>query len=168
MAHARAMLARASDWPVDDLPMEAVDLIGECGRLPLALAMTGAMLRRKAPAYWSHVLQLLSAADLGRVKVQLPHYRYSDLRSARRVSVEALNSKTHGRYLKLAVLLAGHDSLSGCPAGVMGRRRARRAREQRSSLSAFRWHSGPQTVCGSMICSLIMCGRNGLTPMASV
>jgi hypothetical protein len=39
----------------DHLPPEAAELIRECGHLPLALSMIGAMLRGKPRAYWEHV-----------------------------------------------------------------------------------------------------------------
>src|SRR5262249_20370503 len=52
----RILLAKWAGSAPEDLPSEAAALIRECGRLPLALAMTGAMLRDKPPAYWSHVL----------------------------------------------------------------------------------------------------------------
>jgi hypothetical protein len=47
----REFLARQSELKAEALPPEASDLIHECGRLPLALAMIGAMLRGKPVAF---------------------------------------------------------------------------------------------------------------------
>src|ERR1039457_2021605 len=41
-AEARKVLAKWAGLPAEALPAQATDLIGECGRLPLALAMIGA------------------------------------------------------------------------------------------------------------------------------
>ena len=61
----RLLLAQWAKLQPKDLPPEAADVIRESGRLPLALAMMGAMLREKPRAYWTHVLNLLRKADLG-------------------------------------------------------------------------------------------------------
>src|SRR5205823_12646216 len=45
LEQSRALLARWAGRRLDHLPAEAGDLIRECGRLPLALSMIGAMLR---------------------------------------------------------------------------------------------------------------------------
>ena len=101
----REVLARWSGRSADDLPPRAEDLIRECGRLPLALAMIGAMLRGKPRAFWGHVLNLLRNADLERIKAQFPDYPHTDLLRAIQVSVEVLDPKPRERYLALAVLL---------------------------------------------------------------
>lgn len=88
-----------------DLPEQAADLIRESGRLPLALSLIGAMLRAKPRAYWTHVLNLLRNADLGRIRAQFPGYLHTDLLRAIQVSVEVLDEKSRVRYLALAVLL---------------------------------------------------------------
>jgi len=60
-------------------PSEAPDLIHECGRLPLALAMIGAMLCCEPQRYWQHVRNLLHRADLAKLKAQFPGYPHTDL-----------------------------------------------------------------------------------------
>ena len=101
----RDLLARWCASTPEDLPPEAADLIRECGRLPLALAMIGAMLRGKPRAYWKHVGNLLRGADLAKIRAQFPDYPHADLLRAIQVSVEALDPKTRQRYVALAVLL---------------------------------------------------------------
>lgn len=92
--HARDLFVRWSG--VKALPPVAEDLIGECGGLPLAISMIGAILRGKPLSYWEHVYNLVRSGDptkLGRI-----------LR-ATQVSVEALPPVERERYLALAVLL---------------------------------------------------------------
>jgi len=101
----RLLLAQWAKLKPEDLPPEAADVIRESGRLPLALAMLGAMLREKPRAYWTHVLNLLRNADLARIRTQFPDYPHTDLLRAIQVSVEALDERARTRYLALAVLL---------------------------------------------------------------
>ena len=67
---ARELLGRMVGCKADELPAEADALIRECGRLPLALSIVGAMLRGKMPRYWTHVLQLLRSADLSKISAE--------------------------------------------------------------------------------------------------
>ena len=99
------MLARWSGKQEDELPAESELLIQECGRLPLAISMIGAMLRGKPASYWQRVLDLLRNADLEKIKTQFPDYPYTDLLRAIQVSVDALDKQMQQRYLSLAVLL---------------------------------------------------------------
>ena len=104
-AQSRQLLARWSGSKPKDLPAEAEDIMQECGRLPLALAMIGAMLRAKPLAYWKYVLGLLRNANLERIKAQFPDYPHTDLLRAIQVSADALEPRARERYLALAVLL---------------------------------------------------------------
>jgi NB-ARC domain len=108
----RSLIAGWAGLAPEDLPAEAADLIRECGRLPLALSMLGAMLRDKPLAYWSHVLGLLRRADLAKIKAQFPNYPHADLLRAVQVSVDALESAARHCYLALAVLL---DEMPAAP-----------------------------------------------------
>lgn len=98
-------LAQWSGGSASALPPQAGDLIRECGRLPLALSMIGAMLRGKTPAYWEGVLDLLRSADLRRIKAQFPNYAHPNLFNAIQVSVDELEPRVRGLYIALAVLL---------------------------------------------------------------
>src|ERR1039458_4834768 len=102
---ALALLARSAGCAPEALPSESGELVRECGRLPLAVSMIGAMLRGKPRAYWSHVLATLRRADLDKIRAQFPHYPHTDLLRAIQVSVDALDGATRERYLALAVLL---------------------------------------------------------------
>jgi hypothetical protein len=87
---------------VDKLPQEASEVAKECGYLPLALAMIGAMIRLRSTA-WKDALTRLRRADLGAIKRAFPGYPYPNLLRAIEVSVEALESADRERYLDLAV-----------------------------------------------------------------
>jgi hypothetical protein len=84
------------------LPPEATEVAKECGYLPLALAMIGAMIRLR-PTAWKDALGRLKSADLGAIKRAFPGYPYPDLLRAIQVSVEGLESADQERYLDLAV-----------------------------------------------------------------
>jgi len=86
----------------DKLPPEAAELARECGYLPLALAMIGAMIRLR-PTAWKDALGRLQRADLEAIKRNFPGYPYPDLLRAIEVSVEGLESADRERYLDLAV-----------------------------------------------------------------
>lgn len=103
----RQVFARWSGLDEPTLPDIAGDVIRECGRLPLALSMVGAMLRGATPAFWKRALDLLRNADLAKIKAQFPHYPYRDVLRAIQVSVEALEQTARDRYIGLAVLLEG-------------------------------------------------------------
>jgi len=101
----REVLAKWSGMESEKLPPVADDLIHECGRLPLALSMTGAMLRNKPAALWNRSVELLRHADLEKIKAQFPGYPHPSLFRAIQVSVEALDPTTRERYFALAVML---------------------------------------------------------------
>jgi NB-ARC domain/TIR domain/WD domain, G-beta repeat len=102
---ARTLLAQWAERGAATLPPEADSLVKECGRLPLALSMVGAMLRGKPLGHWDHVLKLLRQADLGKIRAQFPLYPYADMLRAIQVSVDSLESSARRRYVALAVLL---------------------------------------------------------------
>src|SRR5208282_4117989 len=106
-AQANQMLATwtGNETP-NRLPAEATEVAKECGYLPLALAMVGAMIRRsKQPPTiaWQDTLDCLRASDLEEIKRSFPGYPYPDLLRAIEVSVEALDDSDRERYLDLAV-----------------------------------------------------------------
>jgi hypothetical protein len=55
-------LANWTGLQLDELPPEALEIVEECGRLPLALALSAAQVHQGVP--WSDVLQALREADL--------------------------------------------------------------------------------------------------------
>jgi WD40 repeat protein len=99
---ARQLLAEWTNLEETDLPPESDAVLEECGALPLALAMVGAMLRRH-PDRWENVLNKLRSADLEKIQQQFPHYPYPNLFKTIQVSVDALEPDLRMRYLDLAV-----------------------------------------------------------------
>ncbi|MBD2567607.1 NB-ARC domain-containing protein [Anabaena lutea] len=97
-----ALLALWAKQHPETLPLEAHQIVEECGKLPLALAMIGAMLKDK-PDRWKNVLYKLRNADLEKIKFNFPDYPYPNLLKAIQVSVEALEPDLQKRYLDFAV-----------------------------------------------------------------
>lgn len=91
----REILARYAGLDLQGVPAEAGDIIRECGRLPLALAMIGALLRTKSAA---NLLHKLRSADLAAIQLQ----SYPTLFAAIQVSVNELGVD-QTRYLSLSV-----------------------------------------------------------------
>lgn len=104
-ADARSVLAKWSGVAAEKQPAEVANLIHESGRLPLAVAMIGAMLRGKPERYWARVVTMLREADLEKIRAQFPDYPHHDLFRAMEVGVAALDETTRARYLRLAVTL---------------------------------------------------------------
>jgi WD40 repeat protein len=100
------LLARWSDQAIAELPPEAAEVAAECGYLPLALAMIGAMVRGK-PNHWTHALTRLRAADLQKIRRRFPNYPYPDLFRAIEVSVQTLEAGERAAYIDLAVFRKG-------------------------------------------------------------
>ena len=99
---ARQLLSRWAGLTVEELPLEANDVIKECGNLPLAIAMIGALVQHQ-PEGWKHVLVRLRNSDLNKIKGDFPNYDYPDLLRAIQVSVDALESRERKCYRSLAV-----------------------------------------------------------------
>jgi len=81
-------------------------LIKECGNLPLALSVVGAMLRGATHEEWEDALRLLRRADLTAIADRLPPGQDSFFRAVQ-VSFAALAPEMQTRYKALAVLLEG-------------------------------------------------------------
>jgi hypothetical protein len=109
----------------DKLLPEAAEVARECGYLPLALAMIGAMIRSKLGSgptstslAWKDALTRLRRADLGAIKKAFPNYPCPDLLCAIEVSIEALEGTDRERYLDLAVFPQDY-SISETALGVL-------------------------------------------------
>ncbi|MBD2100154.1 NB-ARC domain-containing protein [Leptolyngbya sp. FACHB-261] len=96
------LLALWADQKVEALPSQAREVAQECGNLPLALAMAGAMVQGK-PDRWDNVLSKLRNADLAKIQREFPDYPYPNLLRAIEVSVDALEAEDRARYLDFAV-----------------------------------------------------------------
>ena len=158
----REVLARWSRTEIANLPPMAAQLIHECGRLPLALSMVGAMLRGKPATYWNAVLEHLRNADLDKIKAQFPDYPYTDVLRAIQVSVDSLDETSRARYLALAVLLeemAAAPPVQQCLWGVDENRGSRnRGTVCQSVVSAARparrQYSPPRPATGLRACAV--------------
>jgi hypothetical protein len=87
-----------------ELPAEARDVARECGHLPLALALCGALVRDKTS--WTDLLTALQDADLSFISHELLNYDYPHVLRAMRVSIDFLSQRLPAapqRYSELAV-----------------------------------------------------------------
>jgi len=79
------------------------EVLKECGRLPLALAMIGGMIKSDDRLQWNDVLEMLRNADLEEIKKRFKDYPYPDLLKAIQVSVMALEPEEQALYADFAV-----------------------------------------------------------------
>lgn len=96
------LLANWSGHAVGELPSESSEVARECGNLPLALSMIGAMAQGK-PDRWDNIIHKLRSADLERIQQQFLDYPYPNLLRAIQVSVDALEADLRELYLDFAV-----------------------------------------------------------------
>jgi WD40 repeat protein len=99
---AYSLLAQEAGLPREELPTEAEPIVRECGRLPLALALCGGLVRRGLP--WSSVLEQLQQARIERIADRHavePHHQ--SVWHAIHVSVQFLAADERARFLELAV-----------------------------------------------------------------
>jgi WD40 repeat protein len=104
VVQSRQLLAAWADIELDGLPTQADQVIGECGRLPLALSVVGAMLRGADEEFWTDTLDLLRRADLSEIQRQLPPGQESFFKAVE-VSFRSFEPEMQERYKALAVLL---------------------------------------------------------------
>lgn len=90
-SQALGLLAQWAGEHPETLPPAARDVARECGYLPLAVAISGAMVCDKGANRWDNVLHKLQSADLEKLRQEFPDYPYPDLLKALQVSVEALD-----------------------------------------------------------------------------
>jgi WD40 repeat protein len=102
-----AALTLLADWSgcrAGELPAEARDVAEECGYLPLALALCGA-LARDGDA-WTDIRKAFQNADLVQLQILFPDYPYPNVLKAFQVRMDALkNEDIHAMdcYRALAV-----------------------------------------------------------------
>jgi hypothetical protein len=100
-----AALVQLADWvglSVEDLPPDAHLVAEQCGGLPFALALQGALAHDGVP--WSDLLDALRDADLTFAQQQLPDYPYLDVLNVIQASVDMLRAKDENaaaRFLEL-------------------------------------------------------------------
>ncbi len=89
--HPSAAVVHLADWvgkAPEDLPDTAREVAVQCGGLPFALALQGALARGGTP--WSDLLEALTDADLAFARQAFPNYPYPDVLATLQVSVDAL------------------------------------------------------------------------------
>ncbi len=96
------LLAGAAKTSLANLPAEAPDVVKHCGRLPLALASTGALIA-KGRFTWAEALDRLCRADIKRLRAILPDYKHKGVLAALEVSVNALEPQEYDGFLDCAV-----------------------------------------------------------------
>jgi len=103
LEQARELLAAWAGLDGNPRPPQLDAVVKECGNLPLALSIVGAMLRGATPEEWEDTLGLLHKADLTAIVEQLPPGQESFFRAVE-VSFKALTPEMQQRYKALAVL----------------------------------------------------------------
>ncbi|MCI5222597.1 MAG: CHAT domain-containing protein [Candidatus Electrothrix sp. AR4] len=99
---ALALLAQYAGYVQHDLPLQAEEIVRECGQLPLAVAAIGSMIRNKPPNRWRLALHKLQKAKLDKIACKFD-YQYENLFRALQVSVETLPVAFLNYYKTLAV-----------------------------------------------------------------
>jgi len=84
-----------------ELPLEAEQVARECGYLPLALAVCGALINAGSHD-WPQLLGLLRGADLDALPIRLEDYPHPSLAVALGASIDTLPLDARDRYLRLA------------------------------------------------------------------
>jgi WD40 repeat protein len=103
---ARSLLATTAGLTEEDLPAEAMALVAECGGLPLAVALCGALIFRRMP--WSSVLERLEKSQIDRIiDRHAVEPQHQSIWHAIYVSVEDLGPAERERFLELGVFPAG-------------------------------------------------------------
>ncbi len=101
-AEAEALLAKAAGVPIRELPAEARDIVDECGRLPLGLALCGGMV--SGGRTWQDVLAALREHDLEYLSDSHPaEEQHRSIWKAMDVSIRALAEDQRERFAELAV-----------------------------------------------------------------
>jgi hypothetical protein len=94
----------ASGLAARELPPAAADVVRECGRLPLALALAGAALANnpKDESLWRDVVAALKATNHEQLRAEFD-YPYAHPIAAIQASVDFLSSADRSAYLQLAI-----------------------------------------------------------------
>lgn len=147
-AEALGLLAKAMDLERYELPAEAVDVVSECGRLPLAIALCGGMARRRNGDL-SGVLQRLQQADLEKIAERYPlEEQHRSIARVIEVSLDALAEDERQRFTGLTVFPV------------------RRAIPE-TSVRLFWGHTGDATALDTEEILFSFCERSLLTEQAS-
>jgi hypothetical protein len=101
---AREFLALSSGCAENALPDEAAAILRECGRLPLAVAAIGSMVKGKPAQRWQTALEKLQNARLDKIPANLTDdYNYKSLFKVFEVSVDDLPPEVQAYYKTLII-----------------------------------------------------------------
>ena len=104
-AEALSLLAAAVEQTPDQLPPEALEIVRECGCLPLAVALCGGM-AKKRDGSWGAILQRLQRAHLEKIADRHSiNEQHRSIWQAMQISVEALEPEDQERFAELSVFL---------------------------------------------------------------
>jgi len=120
------------------LPSEAKIVGHECGHLPFALSICGALIRDGVS--WSDILDALKETDLSFIEKQLPNYPYSDILKSLQVGVNMLaqtDPNWVSRYYELVVFPPGEPFPEEAVATLWSYSGNMKRREARKLLSTF-------------------------------
>jgi len=107
----KAALELLRTWAHQDIAQLPIfkNIIKECGNLPLAISIVGAMARGKDKNYWKIILSKLQNANLSEIRYKIGEYPHHSLLKAIEISLNALEEENiYGlnaakRYLEFAV-----------------------------------------------------------------
>ncbi len=97
------LLANWCEEEVNSLPSHAAEIARECGYLPLALSICGAM--AKSGISWMYILEALQEADLEFIEAHLPNYPDPNVGRALKVSVDFLSHEDPNAVLRYQELV---------------------------------------------------------------
>ena len=155
-AEALALLASTSGSTAEDLPEQARQVVAQCGRLPLALALCGGMLRSGTP--WGDLLDALREHELEFLADDYAaEAQHQNIARALELSIHVLPEDKQRRFAELAVFpedaevpeaavltLWGHT-------GGLSERHARQLLLELKQRSVVQWN---QRLDGSAVLSL--------------
>ena len=110
-----AALAHLADWSgfaPDELPTEAQEVATECGYLPFALALNGAMHQKGVS--WADLADALRSTEIDYAEQRFKGYPYPTVLKSIKVSMDVLDAEDAGAGARLRELAAFH-SQAGIP-----------------------------------------------------
>ena len=122
---AKELLAKWAGQPPEELPTSTFYVAKECGYLPLALSMIGAMIRMQQDKMtaWQDVLDQLKSRDLKDFRSHFPDYQYPHLLRAITVSLDDLGPEYKEHYLDFAIFPEDQAVLESVMLALWGKKR---------------------------------------------
>lgn len=99
---ALTFLAHKLDTDISDLLPEAAEIVKECGYVPFAISIIGALIKTKR-LLWSEALTRLRNADIRRLEALFAAYEHTSLVRALEVSIEMLGDREREAFQRCSV-----------------------------------------------------------------